>query len=83
MFPTTRLRNTGGHHATEKIVRPPQSGHARKSSAFLAVDDLIDHVQACRPSKIVTPLFVHGPAGTGKSHLVSELVRKVTLPCTT
>jgi chromosomal replication initiator protein len=48
-------------------------------SAFLAVDELIAHVQAGRASKIVTPLFIHGPAGTGKSHLVEMLVRKITL----
>ena len=48
-------------------------------SAILAIDDLITQVRAGKSSKLITPLFVHGPSGTGKSHLVSELIRKITL----
>src|ERR1700677_3029749 len=48
-------------------------------SAFQAVDDLIARVQSGRVNRLPTPLFVHGPAGSGKSHLVSMLVRKITL----
>jgi chromosomal replication initiator protein len=44
--------------------------------------DAVQRVAACvrsrRPRRVVSPLFLHGPPGTGKTHLVSALVEEVT-----
>jgi chromosomal replication initiator protein len=44
-------------------------------SAQAAVERVIDNAGARRMS--LNPLFLHGPAGTGKSHLVSALLARV------
>jgi chromosomal replication initiator protein len=46
-------------------------------SALLAVQDLATALAARRPGSI-SPLFLHGPAGTGKTHLVHALVEEAT-----
>src|SRR5438552_2981332 len=42
--------------------------------AFLAIQGVAACVGSTRRSRDVNPLFLHGPAGTGKTHLVSALV---------
>jgi chromosomal replication initiator protein len=46
-------------------------------AARAAVERVADGVCAGRPRQPVNPLFLHGPAGTGKTHLVSALVADV------
>jgi chromosomal replication initiator protein len=46
-------------------------------SALHAVLEVVEHVSR-RPYRLPNPLFLHGPAGVGKSHLVSALVAEVT-----
>jgi chromosomal replication initiator protein len=47
-------------------------------SALLAVQRVADCLGARRQRRAINPLFVHGPAGTGKTHLTSALVREAT-----
>ncbi len=49
--------------------------------AQAAVQRVADGVCQRRARCSVNPLFLHGPAGTGKSHLVSALVSQVTTCC--
>src|SRR5215471_1017385 len=46
-------------------------------SAFLAVRRVAECLCAGRPCRDANPLFLHGPAGTGKTHLVSALAAEV------
>jgi chromosomal replication initiator protein len=50
-------------------------------SALAAVQDLAAHLVSRRPYRLANPLLLHGPAGTGKTHLVSALVAEVTRQC--
>src|SRR4051812_10114741 len=52
-------------------------GTAENHSALIAVRELADHLSAGRPLT-GNPLLLHGPTGTGKTHLVSALVEQVT-----
>ena len=47
-------------------------------AARLAVGRVADCVCERGPRRAVNPLFLHGPAGSGKSHLVSALLADVT-----
>jgi chromosomal replication initiator protein len=47
-------------------------------SAKLAVERLARGLGARRPWSNLNPLFLHGPAGTGKSHLVAALIAEAT-----
>jgi chromosomal replication initiator protein len=47
-------------------------------SALLAVQCLADCLGAGRNCNGLSPLFLHGPSGTGKSHLAAALVSEVT-----
>lgn len=47
-------------------------------SALQAVRDLADSLAAYKPHRAANPLYVHGPAGTGKTHLVHALIAEVT-----
>jgi len=51
---------------------------AENRSALLAVQRLADEVCAGPERLRVNPLFLHGPAGTGKTHLASALATDVT-----
>ncbi len=46
--------------------------------ARAAADRVVDAVRAGRAARGLNPLFLHGPPGTGKSHLASALVAAVT-----
>lgn len=47
-------------------------------AARLAVERVADCVCGRGPRRAVNPLFLYGPAGAGKSHLVSALLAEVT-----
>jgi chromosomal replication initiator protein len=47
-------------------------------SALLAVQEVAACIYSGCRSRAVNPLFLHGPTGTGKTHLVSALVEEVT-----
>jgi chromosomal replication initiator protein len=47
-------------------------------SAFVAVKRVADCVCSDRLRRQTNPLFLHGPSGTGKTHLISSLVANVT-----
>ena len=46
--------------------------------AVLAIQGVAECVCSARRQRQVNPLFLHGPAGTGKTHLVSALVADAT-----
>jgi chromosomal replication initiator protein len=48
------------------------------AAARLAVERVADCVCGRGPRRAINPLFLYGPAGTGKSHLVSALLADVT-----
>jgi chromosomal replication initiator protein len=47
-------------------------------AARLAVERVADCVGGRGPRRAINPLFLYGPAGTGKTHLVSALLADVT-----
>ena len=46
-------------------------------AAFLAVQDLIQNLRLGKLQRSPNPLFLHGPPGTGKSHLLSGLAGEI------
>ncbi len=46
-------------------------------SALLAMQQLADSIHSRQLSGCASPLFVHGPTGTGKTHLVAALVEEL------
>jgi chromosomal replication initiator protein len=51
---------------------------AENEAARLAVERVADCVCGRGPRRTLNPLFLYGPAGSGKSHLVSALLAEVT-----
>jgi chromosomal replication initiator protein len=49
--------------------------------AWAAVRRVANCVASRRRRRMVNPLFLHGPAGTGKTHLVNALAAEVTRRC--
>ncbi len=47
-------------------------------SARLAVGQVTEGVAANRPRRDANPLFLHGPSGTGKTHLVTALAHELS-----
>jgi chromosomal replication initiator protein len=64
--------------------RPPPRTFSRfvctpeNRSALAAVQDVAAQVGSRRARHLANPLLLHGPAGTGKTHLVSAMVAEVT-----
>jgi chromosomal replication initiator protein len=54
-------------------VSTPETGSARA-----AVQDVVAALASRRPDRLANPLLLHGPAGTGKTHLVSALLAEAT-----
>jgi len=50
---------------------------AETESARLAVEQVADCVCGRGPRRTINPLFLYGPAGSGKSHLISALLAEV------
>ena len=46
-------------------------------SALAAVERVADCVCGRQPRRAVNPLYLHGPAGVGKTHLVAGLAARV------
>jgi chromosomal replication initiator protein len=65
------------HKSFARFVTFPEN-----QSAFLAVQDLIDSLRAGK-LRSPNPLFLHGPPGTGKTHLVSGLANEIAATGTT
>ena len=51
---------------------------AENQAARLAVERVSDCVCGRGPRRAINPLFLHGPAGSGKSHLAAALLADVT-----
>jgi len=50
-------------------------------AALLAVRDVLECVRQQQPRRCHNPLFLHGPTGSGKTHLISALIGELTLAC--
>jgi chromosomal replication initiator protein len=60
-------------HSFARWISTPEN-----RSALLAVQRVADCLGTRRQRRAVNPLFLHGPTGTGKTHLISALVREAT-----
>ncbi len=47
-------------------------------AALIAILDLAEALRAGKPQHIPNPIFLHGPPGSGKSHLVSALAEELS-----
>jgi chromosomal replication initiator protein len=59
-----------------RFVPAPQN-----RSALLAVQGVVESVCSRRGQRQTNPLFLHGPPGTGKTHLVCALIEEITHRC--
>jgi len=50
---------------------------SENESAFLAIQALQQNVRSGKTQRSPNPLFLHGPPGTGKTHLVSGLAKEL------
>lgn len=60
------------YHAPSRFLNLPEN-----RSAVKAVVDVRRHLLAERGSRVAVPVYIHGPTGVGKSHLIASLVREV------
>lgn len=60
------------HKSFARFIATPEN-----ESALLAVGDLAENIRNGRPQRSPNPLFLHGPAGTGKSHLALSLAKEL------
>jgi chromosomal replication initiator protein len=73
-----------GNEASQKWVRASMQTFANwialaeNEAARLAVERVADCVCGRGPRRAINPLFLYGPAGSGKSHLASALLAEVT-----
>jgi chromosomal replication initiator protein len=63
-------------HTFARWVLTPENRAAR-----LAVERVAECVCSGKPRRQVNPLFLHGPAGTGKTHLVAALASDIARRC--
>src|SRR5262249_49230890 len=63
-------------HTFARLVTTPEN-----CSPPLAVGRVADSLFSGRQRGQANPLFLHGPAGTGKTHLVSALAHDVSRRC--
>ncbi len=61
------------HKSFARFVSAPEN-----RAALQAVEELAAGLKAGRVDAVPNPVFLHGPTGTGKSHLVSALVREIS-----
>lgn len=54
---------------------------AENRAALLAVQEVLDCLRHRRPRRRHNPLYLHGPTGSGKTHLVSALIDELTRAC--
>jgi chromosomal replication initiator protein len=47
-------------------------------AALLALQDLADDLVAGNEENVPNPIYLHGPTGTGKTHLVQALLQEIT-----
>jgi chromosomal replication initiator protein len=59
-----------------RFVTAPQN-----RSALLAAQDVADCIAARRAQRRYNPFLLHGPSGTGKTHLVGALLDEITRRC--
>ncbi len=60
------------HKSLVRFIMAPEN-----QSALLAVQDLLENLKAGKFQRVPNPLFLHGPPGTGKSHLLSALAKEL------
>ncbi len=60
------------HKSFARFLATPEN-----QSALDAVQDLVQNLRAGKPQRSPNRLFLHGPPGTGKSHLVSALAKEL------
>jgi chromosomal replication initiator protein len=51
---------------------------AESRSGLLAIRRVVECVSSFRKRREINPLFLHGPSGTGKTHLITSLIEETT-----
>src|SRR5439155_10629946 len=73
VFPAKTGENRIENRTFARYVQTPEN-----RSALLAVRDVAACICSGKSRRATNPLYLHGPAGTGKTHLVAALVDEVT-----
>jgi chromosomal replication initiator protein len=60
------------HKSLARFITAPEN-----QSAFAAIQELVENLKASKYQRTPSPLFLHGPPGTGKSHLMAALVKEL------